>query len=409
MRSEKPPRAERTLGTGSPAISTTTGRMLLSYQGTRSPSSPGRASGVTVLQVTTPIITEVYAEPWDIPLTEPFGIATGAQYVAANVLVRVQFSDGTVGLGEAAPFPAVNGETQADALLGVSRARDAISGQDPTRWRRMAALLEEALPDVPSLRAALECAVLDGVTRRSRLSLHRFFGGVDDSLETDITIVTGTEAHARAAAERAASSGFRTLKVKVGGVPHEEDVLRLHAILAGAPGARLILDANASFTSEEAIALVERIGAEHVALFEQPTAADDLDGMRAVRKRTRVLVAADESARSASDVARLAQQRAADVINVKITKCGVAEACDMIAAARGYDLALMIGGMVESKLAMSFSACLAAGIGGFEFVDLDTPLFMKDARTHGGFEQDGPILRVSHIDAGHGVTVGEQR
>ena len=81
----------------------------------------------------------------------------------------------------------------------------------------------------------------------------------------------------------------------------------------------------------------------------------------------------------------------------------------MIAAARGYDLELMIGGMVESKLAMSFSACLAAGIGGFDFVDLDTPLFMKDTRTRGGFEQDGPTIRVCDIDLGHGVTVGEKR
>ena len=77
----------------------------------------------------------------------------------------------------------------------------------------------------------------------------------------------------------------------------------------------------------------------------------------------------------------------------------------MIAAARGYNLGLMIGGMVESKLAMTVSACLAAGHGGFSFVDLDTPLFMKDAKTRGGFLQEGPLLRVSDIREGHGVEV----
>jgi L-Ala-D/L-Glu epimerase len=67
----------------------------------------------------------------------------------------------------------------------------------------------------------------------------------------------------------------------------------------------------------------------------------------------------------------------------------------------------MIGGMVESTLAMTASASLAAGLGGFEFVDLDTPLFMRDAPTRGGFRQSGPELELAHISAGHGVDCAE--
>jgi len=65
---------------------------------------------------------------------------------------------------------------------------------------------------------------------------------------------------------------------------------------------------------------------------------------------------------------------------------------------------LMIGGMVESKLAMTVSACLAAGMGGFAHVDLDTPWFMKDAPIHGGWLERGATLRLDQIAAGHGVT-----
>lgn len=348
------------------------------------------------------------ATAWNIGLTEPFGIATGAQAVAENVLVRLTLEDGTVGLGEAAPFPAVNGETQQQALDAVLGMTDALRGEDAARWRRVASIAREAAPDTPSARAAVEMAALDAMTRARGLSLHRFFGGQDDTLETDITIVTGSPEHARAAAERAARDGFRTLKIKVGAASVEEDALRLDAILTAAPGARLVLDANGSLDADAAVELVERVGAEHIVLFEQPTAHDDLDGMRHVRRRTRVPVAADESARSAADVGMLAAHRAADVVNVKITKCGVAEAWDMIAAARSFRLSLMIGGMVESPLAMTVSACLAAGQGGFEFVDLDTPLFMKDVPTVGGFSQSGPTLSVSGIPCGHGVRLRER-
>ena len=151
---------------------------------------------------------------------------------------------------------------------------------------------------------------------------------------------------------------------------------------------------------------MQRIGKERVALFEQPTAGDDLDGLRSVRERTGVLVAADESARRATDVAALALARAADVVNVKISKCGLSEATAMCSVARASSMGLMIGGMVETPLAMTVSACLAGGIGGFAFVDLDTPFFMKHLPTRGtwgGGVGRKPVLDLRAIRAGHGV------
>src|ERR1051326_2784563 len=120
-------------------------------------------------------VVEVRAEPWNIGLTEPFGIATGAQTVAENVLVRVRLDDGTVGTGEAAPFPAVNGETQDAALRAVRGARGALVGADATRFRRVASLLREACDGVTSAQCALESAVLDAVTRRAHMSLLAFW------------------------------------------------------------------------------------------------------------------------------------------------------------------------------------------------------------------------------------------
>ena len=349
-------------------------------------------------------IVEVRAEPWTIALTEPFGIATGAQATAENVLVDVRFDDGTTGVGEAAPFPAVNGETRGDVLDAIAQASPALVGEDAARFRRLADILREACP-APTARCAVESAVLDALTRRAGMSLYAFFGGKETALTSDITIVTGTPDHAARAAERARALGFTTLKVKVGGGTAEDDVARIAAILKVAPEARLVLDANGGFSGDEAAYLVERIGGNRIALFEQPTPGDDLDALRSFRKRTRVCVAADESARSAADVAMIAAMRAADVVNVKISKCGVVEAADMIAAARGYNLGLMIGGMVETPLAMTVSACLAAGYGGFDFVDLDTPLFMKDVPTTGGFRQIGPHIDLTPIESGHGVAV----
>jgi L-alanine-DL-glutamate epimerase-like enolase superfamily enzyme len=350
-------------------------------------------------------VRSVRFRPLDIELKEPFGIATGAQPLAANVLIEIELDDGTLGIGEAAPFPAVNGETQAQVLAALAPIERELHGLSVTNYRRIAARLRNSLAEVPSALAGCETALLDAFCRHASLSMWAFFGGAEAGLVTDITIPTGDAAAARVAAARARSAGFRTLKVKVGGTSLEHDLARLRAIADAAPNARLILDANASFDAEEALELLRHAGGlrERIALFEQPTAAEDWDGLRRVANEGRVLVAADESARSASEVARLAASNTVRVINIKIMKCGLFEAWDMIATARAHGLGLMVGGMVESELAMSASACLAAGVGGFAFVDLDTPLFMADRPLDGGFQQVGPELTVSSIERGHGV------
>ena len=352
-------------------------------------------------------VADVTASVLDIELNEPFGIATGTQVSARNVLVTVLLADGTRGIGEAAPFPAVNGETQNAVLSALSVARPALLGLDARRWRHAAAAAREALTQTPTALAAFESALLDALCRSARLSLWSFFGGAEPSLRSDITIPTGSAEHARAAAARAALAGFDTLKVKVGGVPFEHDRARLSAIALAAPHARLVLDANASLSAAAALELLDALGnaRERVALFEQPTPKCDLDQLREVRERSGVLVAADESAGSAADVLALIAARAVDAINIKTMKRGISEAMAMIGVARAAGLELMIGGMVESKLSMTVSACLAAGMGGFRFVDLDTPWFMNDAPFDGGWVEQGATLSVAEITTGHGVSV----
>lgn len=139
------------------------------------------------------------------------------------------------------------------------------------------------------------------------------------------------------------------------------------------------------------------------ALLEQPVPADDREGLRQLTRWSGVPVAADESAASAASVLSLAAERAADVVNIKLMKCGVVEALEIAAIARAAGLGLMIGGMVRSMLAMTMSAHFAAGLGGFSFVDLDTPMFLAENPFNGGFRQHGARLSLDHIAAGHGV------
>jgi L-alanine-DL-glutamate epimerase-like enolase superfamily enzyme len=76
------------------------------------------------------------------------------------------------------------------------------------------------------------------------------------------------------------------------------------------------------------------------------------------------------------------KEKACDVINIKLMKCGLVQAKEIAFLARANDIGLMIGGMMESTLAMTCSAQMAAGLGFFEYVDLDTPFFLKGISRH---------------------------
>jgi L-Ala-D/L-Glu epimerase len=344
----------------------------------------------------------------DLPLHAPFGISGGAQAVANNALVRIGLTDGTVGFGEAAPLPPYNGETQADALAALQSAATWIVGRDAREWRELGGELRQLTP-VRSGAAlcALETALLDAVTRADGVPLWKFFGGAGTELETDMTVTTGTAIEAAQAAREICARGIRMIKVKVGGpAGAAHDLGRLCAIHEAAPESPLIVDGNAGVTRAAASELVRGLKRAGIApaVLEQWLPKDDIPGMRALREESGWLVAADESVASPEDAARLAEAGAVDVFNIKLMKNGVADALGIVDVARRHRLQLMIGGNIESILAMTMSACFAAGLGGFRFADLDTPLFLASNPFAGGFKLTGGTISVAHLEAGHGVS-----
>lgn len=353
------------------------------------------------------------ARPLDIGMRKAFGIAGGAQEHAKNVLVEIELDSGEVGYGEAAPFPAFNGETQARALAACDAASEVLVGRDATSWRAVAEIIwDEATVDdqeVASAACALETALLDALTRAMGTSLRVFFGGAEDTLVTDVTITTGTVEEA--AKEARAFEAFSTLKIKIGGSDLDHDVARVLAVAKARPDARLLLDANGGLTAPDAIRIASELRRRGALpeLFEQPVSAATCGGvleayaaLAEIREATGIAVALDEMVTRPEDVLRARDDDAADAVNVKLMKSGIARALDIVAVARACGMRTMIGGMVEARLAMGTSASLAAGLGGFAIVDLDTPLFLAEDPFEGGYVMDGERIDLRPVLRGHG-------
>jgi O-succinylbenzoate synthase len=173
---------------------------------------------------------------------------------------------------------------------------------------------------------------------------------------------------AEAAHALVAGSGCRTAKVKVADVTSTlaEDQARLEAVRdALGPGGRIRVDANGAWDVDEAIAalkVLERAagGLEYV---EQPCAT--VEELAAVRRRTSVPVAADESIRRAEDPYRVRDLEAADIAVLKVQPLGGVRACLRIAEDIG--LPTVVSSALESSVGLAAGVALAAALPELEY------------------------------------------
>ncbi len=334
-------------------------------------------------------IERIDIRPVTIELTEPFAIAGGAPDQARNVFVRVTLRDGSTGYGGAAPLRRSTGRRKPGP--GRPAGREG-RGHRPRRGRVAIPGRRRQAPDPRRAggRCAIEQAVIDALARHVGLPLLQFFGGCSHDLTTDITIPAGDIAHSASSAQRAVQDGFGTVKVKVGAGAWESDgALKANR---AAPGISIVADANEGYSYPHARQFLDRVRSAGVALalMEQPVAADDVASLAALEEEFRIPVCADESARSPADAIRVARAGQIGVINIKLMKCGVSDALDMISVARAAGMSCMIGGMIETAVSMTFSAALAmANYPLFAYTDLDTPLFMQNSTIAGGMSYQG--------------------
>lgn len=344
-------------------------------------------------------ITAVSVQPVDIPLDKPFEIALGTQSEAKNLFIRVQTADGAVGIGEAAPHPAVTGATRAAALAQARETSDLVIGRKSGNYRSLIDELRTNFPGMVSSNLAIEMAVLDAHCRERGIPLSELFGGQPDSLVTDITVSMLPPAEARAAATRASEAGFEVLKVKTGD-DLDGSLERISAVVEGHPDADIRVDANQGWSPSTAIRFcryVEDRGID-LTLLEQPVPAENIRGLREVRRRVDVPVAADEAVFTPADARRIVEADAVDVVNLKLAKSGLIGARRIATICRAADLDLMVGCMLESAAALHAAAHLVSGIGGVRYVDLDGNVGHTQLL---GVEETGP--RLDPRGPGHGV------
>ena len=304
----------------------------------------------------------VRVERW--PLASTFTIARGSKTEA--VVVVAELRDGTlVGRGECVPYARYG-----ESVEGVAAAIEAMAGFIEGGGDR------PHLQDVigaGAARNALDCAFWDIEAKRAGQPVWRLAGLAEPKPVTTAYTLSLGEPEAMAAA--AAKAAHRPLlKVKLGTA---DDAARIAAVRTAAPNARLIIDANEGWRADNLARNMAACADAGVVLIEQPLPASDDAALAGLARP--VPVCADESLHDRASLAQLAGRY--DAINIKLDKAGgLTEALALAQEARAHGLALMVGCMVGTSLAMAPAMMLA---GQAAVVDLDGPLLLARDREPG--------------------------
>ncbi len=338
------------------------------------------------------------------PLIQPFRIAVGEHHHLENLLVKSQLVDGTVGYGEAAIATHITGETIEQTKESLLIAAKCLKDQGAVDYLRISNWLHDSFPSNKAAVAALETALLDALTRQMNIPLWKMFGTKPYRLKTDITIVIGSLEETQMKIKEFYRRGFRSFKVKIGR-DMDLDFKRVAAVAQLAPKSQIILDANQGYSGDQTLKFLKSLDKARisVALIEQPVLKSDREGLKRVTRLSKIDVCADESASSIKDVIGLIKDKAVDAINVKLMKTGLLHAFEIARLARANNLKIMIGGMMESNLAMTAAAHLAAALGYVDFIDLDTPFFIKGEVARNPYLTDSGIYDLTKVRSGIGI------
>jgi len=321
-------------------------------------------------------IKSIKTEVKYIPLKTPFVTALRRVENVEFVSVRVQCDNGLLAFGEAPATMAITGEDLEIITNSINLVKDKIVSYAP----------QDALTILhnsnigSSAKAAVDMALISLLAQEQKKELHEYLGAKEKvEIKTDITIsLNPTEAMIKDAKE-AYQNGHDILKVKLGSdINHAIQTTK--KISLELPKAKLLIDANQAWGLNDTLMYLNAVKDIKIELLEQPVNAKDISSLKTITLSTKTPILADEAAFTLEDVKKIVQTKSADMINIKLMKCGgLSKAVEILEYARENSVKCMLGSMLEGPVSINAAYALAeAYIDVIEYVDLDSPLLYKD-------------------------------
>ncbi len=352
-------------------------------------------------------ITEIRLATISVPLRVPFKTALRTVNSVEDVIVEIHTDTGHVAYGEAPPTGVITGDT-IGAILGALRDHiiKTMVGRDVDDFEETLQALNRCVVHNTSAKAAMDMALYDLYGQKYGIPVYKMLGGSRSGIVTDITISVNDPEEMARDTRTAIARGYDTLKIKVGANP-ALDLARLTAVRqAAGADIKLRIDANQAWSPKQAVRLLNQMQDKglDIEFVEQPVPGADFEGLKYVTERAYVPVMADESVFSPADAMKIMQMGAADLVNIKLMKCGgLYNALKIASAAEVFGVECMIGCMLEAKVSVNAAVHLACAKNVITKIDLDGPVLCSEDPVIGGAVFNEQNITVSNAP-GLGVT-----
>lgn len=333
-------------------------------------------------------ISNITTKVKQIKLKTPFKTALRETSDVEFVRVYVEDGNGHVGIGEAPATKAITGEDIEIILNSIDSVKEQFLN---LTCRNSLLLLHTECAIGSSAKAALDIAFVSLDAKQKNRSLAEQFCIEDFApIKTDITISLNEADVMLSDAKKAYVEKKEILKVKVGSdILHAVDVIRKMA--NELPYAEILVDANQAWSFEDSLFFVNNMLGVKIELIEQPVVASDLESLKKITELSHIPILADEAVFTLEDVKKVMESKSADMINIKLMKCGgVTKAVEILEYAREKKVTCMLGSMLEGPYSINMALYLAFAYRDVvKYVDLDSPLLYKEPSSELDFEFRG--------------------
>ncbi|OGI19468.1 MAG: hypothetical protein A3B68_04030 [Candidatus Melainabacteria bacterium RIFCSPHIGHO2_02_FULL_34_12] len=333
---------------------------------------------------------KINVRPFNLKLEYPFGISRGSMDSAKNVLITITYGDVTA-YGESAPS-SYYGESQ-DSVINFIQSF--LKYKSPEEYVTNIQKLKDDLNNFSSslnplglsyaAKVGLEIAFWDLIGKINNRSLYQYlfyedpFVVLNDDYEnipqTSFTVGLDNLLVIEEKVQKAIKAGHRILKIKLG-KGEEADINILETVHKATKNLNCILrvDANGGWNLETTKKMLDILPKYKVELLEQPLPKGQAYLLSEIYNSSPIPIFVDEDCMVGNDIESVLGK--VHGINIKLMKAGsVIEAVNMIKLARGYNLKVMLGCMIESSCSISAAAHLAPMA---DYVDLDGHLLLAN-------------------------------
>ncbi len=309
------------------------------------------------------IIKDITTEIIKIPLKTPFITALRKVTDVEFVRVTIECEDGGISYGEAPATKAITGEDLKSIINTIEENKELFYFKSPD------ASLEilDKLKITSSAKAALNMAFYNLISPMNYET--------NTNIKTAITISLNKKQKMCNDAVLASNDGMNILKLKFGDdISHAIDVTKTIKKLN--PNAKILIDANQAWDVKKSKKFIDAIKGVDIELLEQPVVANNMLGLKEITQYSHIPIVADETCFTLSDVKQVVESKSADIINIKLMKCGgITYAIKILDYCKEKNIPVMFGSMLEGPISINYAYWLVNKyMDVIKYVDLDSPL-----------------------------------